>query len=344
MPRLAEKASAPSLTACWEASVDDHVIHLAWSRAGVIAAACIGGPIQLLHGSTGVTLRVLKGHRVGTQCISWSHDGRFLASGGQDGKVRIWDPDSSKAVAVLDAGSAWVERVAFAPGGDLVAAAAGRNLKVWNAQGELVQTYAPHPSTISDIQWQRQDLFLTSACYGQLATFTPDTPEPNKLFRWKGSILTVAWSPDGNYVATGNQDASVHFWYRKTAKDLEMSGYPTKVRELSWDATSRYLATGGSAIVIVWDCGGKGPAGTRPIELEAHDTLLTALDYQHKGELLASACQNGLVCIWNPRKRKTPLGTSQLDAAATQIRWSPDDRALAASSANGLVRTFLPVY
>jgi len=340
MPRLAER-SANALKKCWEASLEDYVIRLAWSRAGVIAAACIGGPIHLLHGSTGITLRILEGHRVGTQSISWSHDGRFLASGGQDGKVRIWNPNSDAPVHVLDAGSSWVEQVAFAPDSYLLAAAAGRNLKLWNAQGELVQTYAPHPSTISDIQWQRQGLFLTSGCYGQLATFTPKTPEPVKQFRWKGSILTVAWSPDGDYVATGNQDASVHFWYRKTAKDLEMSGYPTKVRELSWDATSRYLATGGSAIVIIWDCSGKGPAGTRPIQLEAHDTLLSALEYQHAGDLLASGCQNGVVCVWNPRKRQTPLATSQLGAAATQVRWSPNDRALVASSANGLVRTFL---
>ena len=342
MPRLAERSAANALKTCWEASLDDHVIRLEWSRTGVLAAASIGGPIHLFHGSTGAPLRVLKGHCLGTQCISWSHDGKYLVSGGQDGKVRIWDPNSDEPVRVLDAGC-WVEQVAFAPEGYLLAVAAGRNLKLWNVEGELAQTYASHPSTISDIQWQRQGLFLTSGCYGQLATFTPDTAEPVKLFRWKGSILTVAWSPDGNYVATGNQDASVHFWYRRSAKDLEMSGYPTKVRELSWDATSRYLATGGSAIVIVWDCSGKGPAGTRPIQLEAHDTLLSALEYQRRGALLASGCQDGLVCVRNPRKRQTPLATSQLDAAVTQVRWSPDDRVLAAASANGMVRTTLCV-
>ena len=143
-------------------------------------------------------------------------------------------------------------------------------------------------------------------------------------------------------MATGNQDASVHFWYRKTGKDLEMSGYPTKVRELSWDAGSRYLATGGSAHVIIWDCSGKGPAGSRPITLKAHDTLLSALEYQHKGTLLASGCHDGQVCVWNPPKRCTPLWTSQSDGAVTQVRWSPEDRALAVGSANGLVSKFLP--
>jgi hypothetical protein len=41
-------------------TVEDHVIRLAWSKAGVIAAACIGGPIHLLRASTGITLDVLE--------------------------------------------------------------------------------------------------------------------------------------------------------------------------------------------------------------------------------------------------------------------------------------------
>jgi hypothetical protein len=48
MPRVAEQLSAGALEACWEVPVDDHVIRLEWSKAGVIAAACIGGPIHLL--------------------------------------------------------------------------------------------------------------------------------------------------------------------------------------------------------------------------------------------------------------------------------------------------------
>ena len=64
----------------------------------------------------------------------------------------------------------------------------------------------------------------------------------------------MAWSPDGKVLAHGNQDATVHFWYAQTGTDLQMSGYPTKVRELGWDFTSRYLATGGGRMPCVWDC------------------------------------------------------------------------------------------
>jgi WD40 repeat protein len=341
MPRLAERESTLSVKA-WDVNVKDYVIRLAWSPDGrILAAACVSGPIHLLDVITNCSVRVLKGHEFGTQCLSWSHDSKRLVSGGQDGRVNIWEPESGELLHSLNGGSSWVEQVTFAPALPLFVSAAGRHLKLWDIQGNLVQAYPPHPSTISDVQWQGGQKFFTSGAYGQLATFAPDSPKPVKSFAWKGSILTLAWSPDGNYIATGNQDASVHFWYRKSGKDLEMSGYVTKVRELAWDSSSRYLATGGSPAVVIWDCGGKGPAGSRPIQLSRHDRLISALEYQHRGQLLASGCEEGLVCIWSPLLKQSLLQTFRLDGAVTQVRWSRNDRLLAASSANGLVRILM---
>ncbi len=107
-------------------------------------------------------------------------------------------------------------------------------------------------------------------------------------FAWKGSILTLAWSPDGRYLVHGDQDATVHFWVLASGKDYQMWGYPTKVRELAWDHTSRYLATGGGPVVVVWDYAGKGPQSSKPLMLEAHEDFLSALAFQHTGPLLAS--------------------------------------------------------
>jgi WD40 repeat protein len=106
--------------------------------------------------------------------------------------------------------------------------ASGRTVRLWSGSGELLRDYPPHPSTVADVQRQPNELFFATAAYGQLATFGPEVIEPAKRFAWKGSILTIAWSPDGSYIATGNQDASVHFWYWKTGRHLEISGYPAK--------------------------------------------------------------------------------------------------------------------
>lgn len=339
MPGLT--AAGPTVKPAWKTDVDDYVIRMAFSPSGsLLATACVSGPIHLLDPDSGQIVRTLPGHAIGTQCLSWSHDGHYLASGGQDGRVRLWNPADGTLLHDLPAGSPWVEQVAFGPDCNLLVSAAGRCLKLWDTRGECLQTYPEHPSTISDVQWQHTARFFTTAAYGQLATFKPESSVAVKTFPWQGSILALAWSPNDNAVATGNQDASVHFWYRTSGKDLEMSGYPTKVRELSWDSGGRYLATGGSAIVTIWDCGGKGPAGSRPLQLDGHETLLTALEFQHRGGLIASGCRDGVVCIWNARKTAKLFSDTSVKSSVTQVRWAPRDQWLACSSANGIVRLY----
>lgn len=336
-----KKTSRAGLSSQWKAELGDHVIRLAWSPDGkLLAAALVGGPVAIFHGETGERIATLPGHNVGTTCLSWRFDSAAIATGGQDGKVRVWNPETADLLAAMEAGSPWVEEIAYGPGKDILISAAGKVLRAWKISGDLLTEFEAHPSTISDIAWQADTPYFTSVTYGQLAMFRYNEAAPSRKFEWKGSILRVAWSPDGNFVATGNQDASVHFWYRKSGKDLEMSGYASKVREISWDAGSRYLATGGSPVVTIWDCAGKGPAGSRPIQLEGHEAMLNAITYQHRGSLLASGCRKGDVCLWDPAVSETRLALVSFGTEVTQLRWTPNDQKLAGSTASGTVEVW----
>src|SRR5262249_54425640 len=141
----------------------------------------------------------------------------------------------------------------------------------------------------------------------------------------------------GRYIATGDQDSTVHFWIMKTGKDLQMSGYPTKVRELSWDSRGRYLATGGGPIPCVWECSGRGPEGSTPLMFKSHQETLSALVFQHRGPLLASGGQDGQVNLWHPGKTEEPLSTVELNSPISQLVWSPDDQNLAVGTDAGQV-------
>jgi WD40 repeat protein len=213
-------------------------------------------------------------------------------------------------------------------------------VRIWHADGQLEHEYADYPSTVADIQWHKRRNELAIAAYGVLILCNPDRPDDLRVLQWQGSSLVIAWSPNGRYVATGDQDSTVHFWITATGEDLQMWGYPTKVRELSWDTNSRYLATGGGSGVTIWDCSGKGPAGSKPIQLEEHAALLTVLAYQQNGSLLASACEDGLVAIWAPDRMKRPVCKVQSDAAISRLAWAPDDRRLAVGCADGSVRVY----
>ncbi|MBI2806800.1 MAG: WD40 repeat domain-containing protein [Planctomycetes bacterium] len=366
------------LSKLWEAAIDGHVVSLAWSDPlGLIAAASADGPIALFDAATGQPRCNLPGHGFGTAQVAWSPDspsppplsregrgGNLLASAGQDGKVRLWDPVTGTQTREMPAGAAWVERVAWCPNASgILASAAGKKLRLWNAAGELLCEYPDHPSTITDLQWNPKEPILASAAYGKLSlwplppvgqAFQPDPGAKSvksvrlesltygrgeikavREFAWQGSMLALAWSPDAKYIAAGGQDATVHFWNLSTGDDLQMAGYPRKVRELAWDASSRWLATGGADVVCVWDFAGKGPAGTTPIQLESHKSSITCLTYQPKGDLLASGGEDGQVALWRPHKQRGVLAIAKHDAEVSQLAWSTDNRRLAVGTANG---------
>jgi hypothetical protein len=110
-----------------------------------------------------------------------------------------------------------------------------------------------------------------------------------------------------------------------------------EVRELAWDHTSRYLATGSGPVVVVWDYAGKGPQSSKPLMLEAHEDFLSGLAFQHTGPLLASGGIDGRVVVWQPGQARQPLTQNVFGAGITQLVWSPDDPGLALGSEVGTV-------
>lgn len=330
----------PALKSTWQATLGGHVISVASTREA-IAAAIADGPIILLDATSGRRLAEFDGHRNGCSQVAWRNP-ETLASAGCDGLVRIWNPQLGTETLTLEAGADWVERVAWSPSGQYLACAAGRHLRIWdfNHPSHPSLSFPAQQSTIADIAWKPgHENILASCGYNGLAFWSPTSTEPIRKFDWKGSMLALSWSPDGKYIATGNQDSTIQFWNIASAKELHMSGYRAKIRELSWDCTSRFLATGGSATAVVWDCSGKGPAGSKPLLLDFHSTLLTQLAFQHNGGLLASGCSEGLLALWRVHK-ETILGTTHLGSAITQISWAPSNRRLAAATSAGLLAMF----
>jgi hypothetical protein len=114
--------------------------------------------------------------------------------------------------------------------------------------------------------------------------------------------------------------------------DLQMYDYPIKVRELSWNGTGRYLATGGSSTVTAWDCSGKGPEGSRPIELKGHATFLSALAFQHHGPVI--------IMFWQIDRPKQSLLQASLGSGMSQLAWSLDDHLMAVGTEAEVVTVY----
>ena len=192
-------------------------------------------------------------------------------------------------------------------------------------------------STISGLAWHGALDSLGVVCYGNVRFFRLGHEAPWKNYELTSSLLSFHWAPDGKHIACTCQDNSVHIWIVSQDKDLEMSGYPVKVRDLAWDSKSRFLATAGGDRLILWDFSGKGPAGSRPKEFKGHTDIVTVLTFQPKGQVLASAAQDGSLLFWNPfSESKRPLGLGGVrEAEPSQLSWHPDGHHIVAGYSNG---------
>ena len=150
-------------------------------------------------------------------------------------------------------------------------------------------------------------------------------------------MVSLAWSSDSKWVVAGTQELAIQVWPYpfETGQELAMSGYAAKVRELAWHHSGRYLATGGGNEAMVWDCGGKGPAGSSPRILEGHTGRITALAYQNKGHVLASGGLDSSLFFWNAGKSSTAIRQIRLNSAVTTLAASPNDQWILAGCHNG---------
>ncbi|HVS51637.1 MAG TPA: WD40 repeat domain-containing protein [Opitutaceae bacterium] len=348
------------LTKHWAGQLDDYAIDLAWSPEGaLLAAASAAGPVSLFAAADGARRADLPGHDDGTNCLAWQPQARgprseenpppslsplasrlspsLLATGGQDGTVKFWDAAAGQHTATAALGASWVEHLAWVGGtARLLFAAAGKNLFALRADASIAHTFKPASKTLTALAAHPTGGAIAAAYFGGVGLWDADDFVAQKEYPYANGIHALAWSPDGRWLVSGNQDPSVHLWIPETDTELHMSGYEGKVKFLSFDHTSRWLATSGGRDACIWDCSGGGPEGREPAMLP-HAAPVCAVKFQNAHGLLATAAQDGVVQLWSPERRMPLRATVKMPAAATKLAWSPDDRLLAIGSEKGAV-------
>jgi WD40 repeat protein len=160
-----------------------------------------------------------------------------------------------------------------------------------------------------------------------------------KKFPWKGAPLTVRISPDDKWIATGNQDASLHCWKIVNGSDLQMTGFETKVQHIAWRRSSDHLANASFDTISIWDFSGRGPKGSTPIELSGHAGRIIGLGYlPTRPNILVSAATDGAVCVWKPRANgRSLISRFESGLSLSALAISPSDEVIALGSDDGEV-------
>ncbi|MCC9311558.1 hypothetical protein LN042_31595 [Kitasatospora sp. RB6PN24] len=305
----------------WTTAVDDAPIAVA-AAADLVAIAGAGGTAWILEAATGTPVGTvtLPG---GLLAAAFSPDAAHLALSGPVGHA-LWRRADGRVLA--EQTGAWSSAVRWAAP-DRLAVASGRRALVLDTDGAQQWATDPAPSTVTDVAWLREGRRLASSAYGGVRCHERHTDKPVAEYKYLGSHLAIALNPNGRWICTGNQDSSIHIWRTRDGDDLTMQGYPEKIARLAFDDTGRWLASDGAPDITVWEFSGKGPAGTSPRSLRAHETI-TALAWRPgSSAVLASAGAEGTVAFWRadsgrPGTRVKPTWMRELPEPVTAMAWA----------------------
>ncbi len=247
-------------------------IHFLGDRAAFVGAE---ESVSFLDGEGEITRVAV--HGGGILCAA--SDGTRIVMGGDDGKLVALDANGEVALLATDPKRRWIDNVAL-HGDGAVAWSAGKTAFLRTAKGEEKSFEAP--STVGGLAFAPKGLRLAVAHYNGVTLWFPNMAAKPEFLEWAGSHLAVTFSPDNKF----------------RSRHMRMTGYPGRVRSMSWSAGGKALATSGAEAVIMWPFGSKdGPMGKEPAMLAPLQARAAAVACHPKQDILAAGYSDGTILM-----------------------------------------------
>ena len=259
-------------------------------------------------------------------------DGTRLVMGGDDGKLVTLDTSGEVQLVATDAKRRWIDNVALHPDG-AVAWSAGKTAYVRGGKNEERSFDAR--STVGGLAFAPRGLRLAVAHYNGVTLWFPNMAAKPEVLEWAGSHLAVTFSPDNKFLVTAMHEPSLHGWRLADGRHMRMTGYPGRVRSMSWSAGGKALATSGADTVIMWPFASKdGPMGKEPAMLAPLQARVSAVACHPKQDILAAGYGDGTVLmvrmadgaeILVRRNGSDPVVAVAWNAKGTRLAFTTDD-------------------
>jgi WD40 repeat protein len=250
----------------------------------------------LLHEAAGVAA-----HEGGAYCVTYSPDGRTLASAGKDSVIRFWDARTLRPQGELRSGQFGVNQVVFSPDGKSLASA-GDDGTVW--------------------------------------LWGPATAKSRRILRphcLRGEMTALALSPDGKWLAAGGREGRLCSWdFASGRLNADQNPGAGSINYLTFAPDGRFLAVANySGRVLLLDPATLQERG----QLQHPHGPVPCVSFSHDGKTLAvGSAWGGQIVLWDLKLRVQRLPLRGHEGQVQSLSFSPDDALLVSVGDDGRVK------
>ncbi len=294
-------------------------------------AAFVGGEERVFLVSGEGEISPVAVHGGGILCAA--SDRERIVMGGDDGKLVALDVKGEVRLLATDPKRRWIDNVALHPDG-AVAWSAGKTAFI--RSGKTEEKSFDAPSTVGGLAFAPKGLRLAVAHYNGATLWFPNMAAKPEVLEWAGSHLGVTFSPDNKFLVTAMHEPALHGWRLADSRHMRMSGYPGRVRSMSWSAGGKALATSGADAVIVWPFGSKdGPMGKEPAMLAPLQARVAVVACHPKQDILAAGYSDGTILMVRMNDGAEILVRRNGTAPVAALAWNSKGTLLAFAAEDG---------
>ena len=276
----------------------------------------------------------LEQHNGIVNSISFSPDGKMIASASADTTIKLWRLDNTLP-KTLEGHNGIVNSVSFSPNGKLIASASDDNtIKLWSIDGTLLRTFTGHQGRVKSVSFSPDSQKIVSGSHDKtVKLWRVDGTEVKTLTGHQDWVNSVSFSPDGKRIASGSNDKTVKLWSFDGTFLRTIEGHTDWVNSVSFSPDGKTIASASTdKTVKLWNSN-----GTLLESLEGHANWVQGVSFSSDGTTIASASADNTIKLWSVSR--IPLQTLKMhEEKVTSASFSPNGQMIASASADKTIK------
>lgn len=239
------------------------------------------------------------GHHI--MCVAFTPDCRYMATGGMDNDVNLWDVATDTELINFKGHTDWILTLAISPNGNyIVSGSRDKTARIWDMKtGKQTALLKGHEGSVASVVFSYDGRFIATGCKdGKVRIFDTESGELIRtLGGHKGEVTSVSISPDDKKVAsTGADKQLMVFNIKEAAIERATFAHDQYVRAVCYSPDGKYLATASDDKMIkIWNA----DKGTLYKMIKGHSHWVQSLHFSPDSRFIASGGHDKAAWVWN---------------------------------------------